>query len=135
LDSKVSEFGFNFLESIFNCKKEEVFEFYKKFIFSINFQSWLNQRMREAYFNDVIHLNFEEILKGASEVAIIDLYFRVLEEIKIEKLLSDANELIISKLIQFLKFMLFSIPFSIRISLTNQNVLFDEKDRNDLLKE
>jgi hypothetical protein len=101
----------------------------------MNFQSWLNQRMREAYFNDVIHLNFEEILKGASEVAIIDLYFRVLEEIKIEKLLPDSNELIISRLVQFLKFMLFSIPFSIRISLTNQNLLFDENDRKELLKE
>ena len=68
----------NGFKDIFNCKKNDVFEFYKKFIFSTNFQTWLHIRIREAYFNDVIHSNFKEILKNASEVATIDLYLRII---------------------------------------------------------
>eukprot|EP01080_Neovahlkampfia_damariscottae_P000196 gene196-4442_t len=130
----VKNYGY---KDIFNCKKNDVFEFYKKFIFSTNFQTWLHIRIREAYFNDVIHANFKEILNNASEVATIDLYLRIIDEIKIEKKIIDSNELIIQKLIEFLKFILLSLPISIRTSLINQNSkeLFEEKDLKILLKE
>jgi len=72
-------------QDIFSAQKDQVLDFYKKFIYSINFKMWLQQRIMEIYYNLV--LNIEEnkkLLLELGDMGKIDLFFRLLAEYQLE---------------------------------------------------
>lgn len=103
-------------EKIFSGSKSEVEDFYKKFIFSANFKSWLNNKLKESYVNDMNHLDTKILIKGATYVGLIDLYMKLKEEIIHEKKV-DKNEVIIKKLSDFMEETLSFLPKDLQDSL------------------
>lgn len=87
----------DFDEGIFSGKKSEILTFYKyiylmiliilnrKFLYSPNFTPWLNAKIREAYRNEVLTTDIKNLVKGATEVGIIDLFQRIKDDIQTEK--------------------------------------------------
>jgi hypothetical protein len=105
-----------FKEKIFSGTKSDIEEFYKKFIFSINFQSWLNIKIKEAYYNDIVHTDISQLIKNATEIGLIDLYLRLTEELKNESK-TDANPVILKKITEFLDAITKALPENLRDSL------------------
>lgn len=105
-----------FKEKIFSGTKSEVEDFYKKFIYSSNFRSWLNNKLKEAYCNDMNHLDTKFLIKGTTQVGLIDLYMKLNEEIKDEKK-NENNESNIKKLQLFMEDILSSLPKDLQESL------------------
>jgi hypothetical protein len=107
----VKKNGYN--ENIFRGKKADVLEFYDKFIESPNFDSWMNDRILEAYYNDVLHTDISNLLKNVTEIASIDLFLRLSEELDLERNgqgFTCGNAIIISRLEFFLEQILEILP-------------------------
>jgi hypothetical protein len=68
-------------KKLFVSNDDEVLEFYKKFIFSVNFNYWLNNNIKKFYINDVLFQDFKKIVKNNNESKNIDLFLRILNEV------------------------------------------------------
>jgi hypothetical protein len=84
-----------------------------KFIESPNFEAWMNERVLEAYLNDVLHTDIANLLKNVTEIASIDLFLRLSEELELERQgigLTSGNAKIMSRLQFFLQQILEILP-------------------------
>jgi len=63
-----------------------VLEFYRRFIFSSNFKVFVQYRIKEAYYNDLMHVDLKIFTQGnATDVALIDLYLRLKQDLDEEQ--------------------------------------------------
>ncbi|KAL9649368.1 hypothetical protein ABK040_016195 [Willaertia magna] len=116
----VKKFGYN--EKIFKGKKSsDVFELYKRFIYSANFKCFMENRLREAYVNDVKHTDIEELLKDGkiTEINLIDLFLQVKQDL-LDELRTYYDQEVISRLQLFLKQILSRLPDSLKTHLERQ---------------
>jgi hypothetical protein len=119
--SYIEKHGYN--EALFDGRRADILEMYKKFIYSRNFASWMEQQILEAYYNDVLHTDISQLLKDVSEVGMIDLFLRLKEELELEKQgmgLSYGDTEIIGRLQLFLIQILQCLPQSLSENLTRQ---------------
>jgi hypothetical protein len=73
----------------------------------------MNDRVLEAYFNDVLHTDIANLVKNVTEIASIDLFLRLSEELDLERNgqgLTAGNAKIISRLEFFLTQILEILP-------------------------
>lgn len=82
----VCKHGYN--EQLFGkTSRQNVLEFYRRFIYSSNFKIFVQYRIKEAYYNDLMHVNMKNFLKQnlISDVALIDLFLRVKQDLEEEQ--------------------------------------------------
>ncbi len=84
----VCKYGYN--ESIFQTLRATILDFYRKFIYSINFQMWIEQRIKEAYLNEVLHMDIKNFLKQKENTfqdfsaLYMDIFLRLKHELEEE---------------------------------------------------
>jgi hypothetical protein len=117
----IEKHGYN--EQLFEGKRADVLDLYKRFIYSVNFASWMDQRIQEAYLNDILHTDISQLLRDVSEVGMIDLFLRLKEEYELEKQglgLTCGDTEIIKRLQLFLQQTLQCLPTSLGENLARQ---------------
>lgn len=121
--------GYN--EKVFKAKKSDVFEMYKRFVYSTNFKSFMEHRLREAYVNDVQHTDIDEFLKNEkfSEIDLIDLFLQIKQDLE-EEMKTYDDDVIVTRLQVFLSQILKRLPDTLKLHLERQlsNMVEDLKD-------
>eukprot|EP00818_Percolomonas_sp_WS_P003255 CAMPEP_0117445314 /NCGR_PEP_ID=MMETSP0759-20121206/5726_1 /TAXON_ID=63605 /ORGANISM="Percolomonas cosmopolitus, Strain WS" /LENGTH=806 /DNA_ID=CAMNT_0005237475 /DNA_START=29 /DNA_END=2449 /DNA_ORIENTATION=+ len=102
---------------IFAASQELVQEMYTKFIYSKNFQSWLEDRIKQEYMNEVLYCSIDDVAGKYTEVGIVDLFLRLRDDIHEQKASGCYEEEIMERLEIFLRQLIQRMPESLVASL------------------